>query len=149
MKTLVKYLDLMPQVGSLITGHYIQWVQCLDSNGNLKKRQQELKCVEHMVFHSTQEATAAPSCPNSWQTFQLYSYIQRIFCLWVGGGVFLGTVGWRCFGFFLCEVPLRNKFPTWCQQGDSKFFRFGLYNKHYWVRVWKQSYNAGFTFVEK
>lgn len=41
-----------------------------------KKRQQELKCMEHMVFHSTQEATAAPSpqtADNLQSLLELYS----------------------------------------------------------------------------
>lgn len=56
------------------------------------KDQQELKGMEHMVLHSTQETTAAPSCPNSCQTFNLYSYIQSV----LFGG--LGCFGWLVVG---------------------------------------------------
>lgn len=42
------------------------------------KGQQELKGMEHTVFHSRQETTASPSCPNICQTFKLYSHIQNV-----------------------------------------------------------------------
>lgn len=64
------------------------------------KGQQELKGMEHMLFHSAQETTAAPSCPNSCQTFKLYSYILSV--LFAG----LGCFGWLVVG--LCFPPLKG-----------------------------------------
>lgn len=46
--------------------------------------QQELKGMEHMVLHSTQETTAALSCPNSCQTFKLYQLHSECFVCWFG-----------------------------------------------------------------
>lgn len=96
VKTTVKYLDLMPQIESLITECYIQWVQSLKDSKNWR---------EHMVFHSTQETTAAPSCPNSCQTFKLYSYIPSV--LFAG----LGCFGWLVVGLgFPLLKSIKNLF---------------------------------------
>lgn len=67
-----------------------------------KKRQQELKCMEHMVFHSTQAATAAPSpqtADNLQSVLELYSEGGLSVGLrWV---VFGGGTGIEAFWFFM------------------------------------------------
>lgn len=56
------------------------------------KGQQELKGMEHTVFHSRQDTTASPSCPNICQTFKLYSHIQNVLF------AVLGCFGWLVVG---------------------------------------------------
>lgn len=82
MKTIVKYLDLMPQIESLITEHNIQWVQGLKDSKNWRvwnicyftqhKRQLQLPHVQTAV-----------KLLNSTVTFW-------VFCLLVWGAL----VGW-------------------------------------------------------
>lgn len=58
-----------------------------------------------MVLHSTQETTAAPSCPNSCQTLKFYSYIQSGF--FAG----LGCFGWLAVGLgFPLRTGIKNLF---------------------------------------
>lgn len=65
------------------------------------KGQQELKGMEHTVFHSRQETTASPSCPNICQTFKLYSHIQNaLFAV-------LGCFGWLVVGLGSLWVPFQ------------------------------------------
>jgi len=78
---------------------------------------------------NTKETTAAPSCPNSWRTFQLRSYIQRVFCLYVGGG------GGGVLGFYV-KYYEGTSFLLGASREFPNFLDFSLYNKHFWVRVW-------------
>lgn len=50
------------------------------------KEQQELKGMEYTVFHSTQETTAAPSCPNFY-TLQLHSVCFVCWLEWLVVGL--------------------------------------------------------------
>lgn len=76
------------------------------------KGQQEPKGMEHTVFHSGQETTAAPSCPNICQAFKLNSYIQSVLF------AVLGCFGWLVVGL---GFPLLNeRYQKFIQHYDNE-----------------------------
>lgn len=108
----------MPQAGLLILDCYIWWVQCLDSKGNSKETGSKNWSVWNTWYFSQHKRQLQLPHVQTADKLLNSSYIQRVcLCFWdggfYGGGFFWGG------GVFLCKVSLRNKFPTWCQQGDQ------------------------------
>lgn len=90
MKTTVKYLNLMPQIGALITECYIQWVEGLKDSKNWKVWNTQYFTQDKTQLHLPHVQTSVKLL-NSTVTF-------RMFCLLFWGAL----VGWLLVWVPLC-----------------------------------------------